>query len=182
MTKHYSGTLLAISACACLFSVACVPFGYESSYVSPRAKATPYPTVAIQNDGYLPDIFIVELQQALQGTSVTAGKGDLYLRISGQPIPFATDAKPGYVVFIQNILVDAVRASDGEIVFSMVKNYPLTVNTDKNGNITSMSGGLMRGVAQEIARRLASQVLNREATNPPPNDAPAPKAAPPSKS
>ena len=179
MKKHLTGPLFA--AAMSLLGTACGTAGYESSYLSPRAKATAYSSVAIQNDGYLPDVFVVELAQALQGTAITAGKGDLYLRVSGEPIPFATNSKPGYTVFIQNIYVDAVRAADGEIVFSIVKNYPLNINTDKNGNITSMSGGLMRGVAQEIARRLAKDVLNREMTNPPPNGAP-PAAAPPSKS
>lgn len=143
----------------CLVWVAgCGPMTYRNEYVSASAVKASYPKVTMATSGYFADQVGLSLKQKLPTKTLMVRGGDLTLMLSSRMEIFSrkegwfkANARPA----ITTLTLQAVRNSDQEIVYSLVKQYQVQIDR-KQGAITD---GWVDKAAGELAGELVKNVF-----------------------
>lgn len=147
------GTLLASVV------VGCAPMTYRNEYVSSNNPKNSYPRVAMNTDGYFADQVGLELKKQMAGKVLMARGGDLTLNLSSRLEIYSR--REGFFKFnarpaITTLTLQAVRNSDQEVVYSLVKQYAVIIDR-KQGAVTD---GWVNKAATELVTELSKNVLN----------------------
>lgn len=153
--KTLSWMLLA----SLVFVAGCGPMTYRNEYISANNPKSSYPKVAMQTDGYFADLVGLALKKDLASKGLLDRGGDLTVTLSSRLEVYARkegffkmNARPA----ITTLTLQAVRNSDQEIVYSLVKQYELMIDS-RQGAVTE---GWVDLAAAELSKELAKNVFN----------------------
>lgn len=125
-------------AAALLAGTGCSTLTYQNVYISPNAPKAAYPKVTIRTDGYFADQVALALKKKMPGKPYSEAGGDIQLLISSRIELlarkegfFKVNARPA----VTTLTVQAVRSTDMEIVYSLVKQFQVIID-QKQGAVT----------------------------------------------
>lgn len=145
-------------AAALLLSTGCTTLTYQNVYVSPNSPKAAYGKITLRTDGFFADQVALSLKKKMPGKPYSEAGGDIQLLISSRIEVLAR--KEGFFKFnarpaVTTLTVQAVRSSDMEIVYSLVKQYQVIID-QKQGAVTE---GWVDQAATTLAEELQKNLF-----------------------
>lgn len=144
-------SLIAMSGCV-------APATYRNEYVSSNNPKAHYKQVALATEGYFADQLALSLKKSMASQGLVVGPADVTIRVSSRINIFSRkegffkrNARP----LVTTLTAQAIRNSDQEVVYSLVKQYELLI--DKKGNV--VTNAWVDKATAELADELAKNLL-----------------------
>lgn len=143
-----------VAASLTLGGCAAGPGSYTNEYITTNNPAGGYKIVGFTSDGYIADQLVLSVKEKMPSAVPSEGKGDVFIVISARNTMLPVSKKAMKPV-LTTVTLQVVRASDQEIIYSLVKQYEVLVKANARGKVSISTAGWVDEASDELALGVA---------------------------
>lgn len=149
--------LLIIGTAALIFAAGCItPKTYTNEYITTNNPRNAYRVANFTTEGYFSDQLVLAMQEKMPSLSLHEGDGDVNVVVSSR-LTLLPSGKKELKPVITTVTLQVVRSTDQEVIYSLVKQYEVTI-TKKKGKVSINTAGWVNQAAGDLATGIAKAI------------------------